>query len=94
MKAIHMPLPRLLPIAAAVLTSLTLQPALASSHREAPFITTAPKVDATDFYMFSSYAPGREGYVTMIANYLPLQDAYGGPVGGPRTTWSTSRWWR
>ena len=29
--------------------------ALASSHREAPFITTRPKVDGTDFYMFSSY---------------------------------------
>jgi len=51
----------------------------ASSHREAPFITGSPKVDATDFYMFRSYESGREGYVTLIANYLPLQDAYGGP---------------
>ncbi|MFZ4759806.1 MAG: DUF4331 domain-containing protein, partial [Burkholderiaceae bacterium] len=51
----------------------------ASSHREAPFITTMPKVDATDFYMFHSYEPGREGFVTIVANYLPLQDAYGGP---------------
>jgi hypothetical protein len=54
-------------------------PAGASSHREAPFITTAPKVDGTDFYMFRSYEPGRDGFVTLIANYLPLQDAYGGP---------------
>lgn len=54
-------------------------PAFASSHREAPFITTAPKVDGTDFYMFRSYEPGREDFVTFIANYLPLQDAYGGP---------------
>ena len=38
-----------------------------------------PAVDATDFYMFSSYEPGRAGYVTLIANYLPLQDPYGGP---------------
>src|SRR5690348_15400726 len=53
--------------------------AWASSHREAPFITTQPKVDASDFYMFRSYEPGRAGYVTLIANYLPLQDAYGGP---------------
>ena len=52
---------------------------LASSHREAPFITTQPKVDATDFYLFRSYEPGRSDYVTVIANYLPLQDAYGGP---------------
>ena len=51
----------------------------ASSHREAPFITTAPKVDATDFYMFRSYANGDDGFVTLIANYLPLQDPYGGP---------------
>jgi hypothetical protein len=27
------------------------------SHREAPFITTVPKVDGTDFYMFRSYEP-------------------------------------
>ena len=51
----------------------------ASSHREAPFITEHPKVDATDFYMFRSYEPGRDGYVTLIANYIPLQDPYGGP---------------
>jgi hypothetical protein len=51
----------------------------ASSHREAPFITTQPKLDGTDFYMFNSYETGRSGYVTMIADYLPLQDAYGGP---------------
>jgi hypothetical protein len=51
----------------------------ASSHREAPFIATVPKVDATDFYMFRSYESGREDFVTLIANYQPLQDAYGGP---------------
>src|SRR5579862_1171887 len=53
--------------------------ALASSHREAPFIAGQPKVDGTDFYMFRSYEPGRSNYVTFIANYNPLQDAYGGP---------------
>src|SRR5437016_4579470 len=51
----------------------------ASSHREAPFITKNPKVDGTDFYIFNSYETGRSGYVTLLANYLPLQDAYGGP---------------
>ncbi len=51
----------------------------ASSHREAPFITTVPKVDATDFYMFRSYETGRSDYVTVIANYQPLQAPYGGP---------------
>lgn len=53
--------------------------ALASSHREAPFVTEHPKVDATDFYMFNSYEQGRQGFVTIVANYLPLQDPYGGP---------------
>ena len=53
--------------------------AMASSHREAPFISQHPKVDATDFYMFRSYEPGRSGFITLIANYVPLQDAYGGP---------------
>lgn len=54
-------------------------PVQASSHREAPLITEMPKVDGTDFYMFRSYQPGRAGFVTLIANYLPLQDPYGGP---------------
>lgn len=58
---------------------LTAGTASASSHREAPFITEVPKVDGTDFYMFRSYESGRESFVTLIANYLPLQDAYGGP---------------
>jgi hypothetical protein len=53
--------------------------ALASSHREAPFITKNPKVDGTDFYLFNSYETGRANFVTMIANFQPLQDAYGGP---------------
>lgn len=53
--------------------------AMASSHREAPFITKHPKVDATDFYMFRSYQTGRSEYTTLIANYIPLQAPYGGP---------------
>ena len=54
-------------------------PAFPSSHREAPFITEHPKVDATDFYLFRSYEAGREGFVTVIANYQPIQAPYGGP---------------
>src|SRR5476649_2791786 len=53
--------------------------AMASSHREAPFISQNPKVDGTDFYMFRSYEPGRSAFTTLIANYVPLQDAYAGP---------------
>ncbi|NUB43296.1 DUF4331 domain-containing protein [Fertoebacter nigrum] len=53
--------------------------AMASSHREAPAIAGMPRVDATDFYMFRSYEPGRQDYVTLIANYIPVQAPYGGP---------------
>ncbi len=72
------PMFALTPLLAALLLAAA-APVGASSHREAPFITTSPKVDATDFYMFRSYETGRADYVTVIANYQPLQDAYGGP---------------
>ncbi|MEO8248665.1 MAG: DUF4331 domain-containing protein [Burkholderiales bacterium] len=72
--------------AVALATACVAGQSMASSHREAPFITTAPKVDGTDLYMFRSYeginadgSGGRSDYVTFIANYQPLQDAYGGP---------------
>ena len=67
------------PLAAVGIALAALPIVLASSHREAPFVTEMPKVDGTDFYMFTSYEPGREDFVTLVANYLPLQDAYGGP---------------
>jgi hypothetical protein len=54
-------------------------PSWASSHREAPGTTEQPKIDGTDFYMFKSYEPGRDQFVTFIANYQPLQNPYGGP---------------
>jgi hypothetical protein len=53
--------------------------ALASSHREAPNISRYPTLDATDLYVFNSYEQGRAGYVTILANYIPLQDPNGGP---------------
>lgn len=62
--------------AAAALVPLLAQ---SSSHRDAPVITRIPKVDGTDLYMFMSYEPGRDGYVTLIANYQPFQDPFGGP---------------
>jgi len=65
----------------AIVAALAVVPlgALASSHREAPAITQMPKLDGTDLYAFRSYEPGRSNYVTFIANYVPLQDSYGGP---------------
>jgi Domain of unknown function (DUF4331) len=71
--------------AASVLTMMSTGDSQASSHREAPFITKNPKVDGTDFYMFQSYGDGHlavdntSTFTTLIANYIPLQDAYGGP---------------
>ena len=54
-------------------------PAFASSHREAPFISGQPQLDATDLYMFRSYETGRQNFVTILANYQPFQDPQGGP---------------
>ena len=62
-----------------VLTMVAASTALASSHREAPFISGNPKVDATDLYMFRSYETGRQDFVTILANYQPFQDPQGGP---------------
>jgi len=53
--------------------------AMAASHREAPYIAGQPKLDATDLYMFRSYEAGRQGFVTILANYQPFQDPQGGP---------------
>jgi hypothetical protein len=63
----------------AAAATLPIAGALASSHREAPNIARMPTVDSTDFYLFSSYEAGRDGYVTVLANYIPLQQPYGGP---------------
>ena len=61
-----------------VIVALT-SPALSSSHREAPAITESPKVDNTDLYAFRSYEPGREAYVTLIANFQPGENPGDGP---------------
>jgi hypothetical protein len=65
-------------IASAIAGTFSL-PATASSHREAPNLTRQPKADATDFYMFRSYEANRAGYITLIANYIPLQEPGAGP---------------
>jgi len=63
-------------IALAAMAGITVQ---GSSHREAPGISKTPKLDGSDFYMFRSYEAGRGDFVTLLANYSPLQDVYGGP---------------
>lgn len=51
--------------------------AWASSHREAPLIANDPLADNTDLYCFRS--PDDPNTVTIIANYIPAELAYGGP---------------
>ena len=48
-----------------------------SSHREAPAISQDPVADSTDVYAFVS--PDATETVTLIANYVPLQEPAGGP---------------
>ena len=51
--------------------------AAASSHREAPVIADDPAADNTDLYAFRS--PDRPDTVTLVANYIPLEEPAGGP---------------
>ncbi len=48
-----------------------------SSHREAPEISKDPVADNTDVYAFVS--PDHPDTVTILANFIPLQGADGGP---------------
>jgi hypothetical protein len=53
------------------------QASRASSHREAPLISLDPTADNTDIYAFVS--PDKPDTVTIIANYIPLEEPAGGP---------------
>ncbi|MFG1817702.1 DUF4331 domain-containing protein [Kribbella sp. NPDC049174] len=48
-----------------------------SSHREAPEISKDPVADNTDVYAFVS--PDKPDTVTIVANFIPFQNPYGGP---------------
>src|SRR5712692_4878963 len=48
-----------------------------TSHREAPRISQDPVADNTDLYAFVS--PDKPDTVTVIANYIPLEEPAGGP---------------
>jgi hypothetical protein len=50
---------------------------LASSHREAPLIANDPSADNTDLYAFLN--PSDPTKLTIIANYVPLEEPAGGP---------------
>ncbi|MCC7030758.1 MAG: DUF4331 family protein [Chitinophagaceae bacterium] len=61
--------------AIAVLASVSA--ATASSHREAPMISNDPLADNADVYAFRS--PNDTNKITLIATYVPMQAAHGGP---------------
>ena len=52
-------------------------PGIASSHREAPLISSDPQADNTDLYVFRS--PDDPTTMTIIANYIPFESPEGGP---------------
>jgi Domain of unknown function (DUF4331) len=66
-------------IGLSLIFSATTIPSFASSHSEAPLIAMDRFVDNTDTYAFRSVEAGRDGFVTLVANYIPLQEPSGGP---------------
>jgi hypothetical protein len=60
-----------------LLVGYQMLPGRASSHREAPLISTDPQVDHTDVYAFVS--PDNPDTVTLIASFIPFEDPAGGP---------------
>src|SRR4051794_2503554 len=62
-------------IVAAALVAAALS--IGSSHREAPNTANDPTADDTDVYAFK--AKDRPGSLTVVANWIPLEDPAGGP---------------
>jgi hypothetical protein len=69
-----MPRPRIFSLLFALFLATSL---FASSHREAPLITEDPTMDNTDVYIFRS--PDAPNTITIIANYIPLEEPGNGP---------------
>ena len=62
---------------ALILATTSVGGILASSHREAPLIAGDPAADNTDLYAFLD--PNDNTKLTIIANYVPLEEPAGGP---------------
>ena len=60
--------------------SLAATGVLGSSHREAPKILADPTADNTDVYAFT--APDAPHSLTVVANWIPLEEPAGGPYFG------------
>ncbi|HEV8157770.1 MAG TPA: DUF4331 family protein, partial [Pyrinomonadaceae bacterium] len=69
-----------LAVMAGLMAGVILVPsARASSHRDSPFISEDPAADNTDVYAFVSTETGRSDYVTVLSNFVPLQEPANGP---------------
>ena len=60
--------------------SLAVPGVFGSSHREAPKILADPTADNTDVYAFT--APDAPHSLTVVANWIPLEEPAGGPYFG------------
>src|SRR5919106_786505 len=67
-------------VAALVAGSLAVTGGFGSSHREAPKILADPTADNTDVYAFT--AKDAPGSLTVVANWIPLEEPAGGPYFG------------
>src|SRR4051794_30322343 len=67
-------------VAALAAGTLATTSVFGSSHREAPRIMLDPSADNTDLYAFT--APDAPGKVTIVSNWIPLQNPAGGPYFG------------
>jgi hypothetical protein len=66
-----------LTVGAGLLTALAPTAGVASSHREAPLISTDPQADTTDVWAFVT--PDDDRKVALIASWLPFEEPAGGP---------------
>ena len=67
-------------MAALAAAALTVSMVFGSSHREAPRIMLDPSADNTDVYAFT--AKDAPGSLTVVANWVPLEEPAGGPYFG------------
>jgi hypothetical protein len=67
-------------MAALLAAALVASVVIGSSHREAPEILTDPTADNTDVYAFT--AKDAPGSLTVVANWIPLEEPAGGPYYG------------
>lgn len=62
-----------------IVAGLSVLVASASSHSDAPLISQDREANNTDVYAFVSTETGHSDHVTLIANYIPMEE----PIDGP-----------